>query len=214
MIDKLKMIGYFLISVGIIVFLVHSYNPTSTSGGMLLSPISDYTPKVPDKKINLNSIHAGSFKNFPMVAPKAGLQQIFNNLKAHANITAPLLLRIEMTPIPNAFMQSTGILVVTSGELTECHRGTDCLAATIGHELGHWKLGHVQGHTYAPKQMEKDADLFGTALATKSGYECRAGADYFTQRIEKYGDDDGGTDHPRDSDRVTYMNDLCDKLGK
>lgn len=117
----------------------------------------------------------------------------------------------------NAMMSPDGTLLVTRGTLTfaENKHNRDIVAAAIGHELGHWMLGHLSGNDYSPRQQELDADAFGTRISTRAGYECRAGAIFFSYLAQfdpGRGDEDGI--HPPHKLRIRLMNEMCDEMGK
>jgi len=131
---------------------------------------------------------------------QARAQRIYNQIKA------------EMPPEERSALNGVKVLVPLEGETAWARArfndreitldvGTfwdlsdDCLAYTIGHEIGHmvWAFGPQKNwsnpkiknplrNLSAPqsRQMEMDADVYGALLAYRLGYDRRKAFDHFT----------------------------------
>ncbi len=105
----------------------------------------------------------------------ADVQNIYNNLQKYTGLpgTLPALV-IQDNPLINAWI-SEGGLVITTG-IIKFVKNKDQLAAIIGHEMGHYMLGHLRNELTDDSRMhEANCDKIGIELMLRAGYNpCEA----------------------------------------
>lgn len=161
----------------------------------------------------------GAASTAQALQPTSEGKKIFENLRDRAEVKPGVIrLKIDSDSRANAWMKANGDLVLNSGEIVlMCNRNSDCIAASIAHEIGHWVLGHLKYPDLSnaeSRQEEKEADIYSIGLMVKAGYDCRAAAQYF-QKIQDAGaGSDGQGTHPATGDRIRYLTAECNKYQK
>lgn len=81
------------------------------------------------------------------------------------------------------------------------------IAAVLAHEISHVMLGHHHHHAADISQIEKEmmADMLGTYLMTKAGYNPCQGALRWKNLSERYGDVADSASHPSNSFRYNVV---------
>jgi Zn-dependent protease with chaperone function len=161
------------------------------SVGFRLIDINIINPMAPLSKENIAKIYRDVVK----VSGEAG--------------RAPPLEIVE-NPNINAYASDKGIVIFT-GLIDISDANTVALA--LGHELGHYLLGHTSDkipHEISDiRRMELQADKYGAFLALRAGYDICDGRKMFLKFNELYGDD-MAMDHPSHAFRYDQLNINCD----
>lgn len=132
----------------------------------------------------------------------ADAQEVYDNLLQYTGLPGniPPLFVID-DPQVNAFMSPVG-LVVTTGIL-HFVKDKDELAAVIGHEMGHFVLGHLRGELTDDSRIhEENCDKFGIYLLMRAGYNPCEAKNLWVRMGHSFGDDILTDDHPSPSQRA------------
>lgn len=131
--------------------------------------------------------------------------------KAKAYINWSSLVVTAMTFRDKSIVFHLGLMKMTDRD--------DELALIMGHELAHILNGDLdpRGLTDAEKnidfkaeiQKEIDADILGTILMHRAGFDCRKGANVWRKFIEIHGNITGPY-HPKPLDRLNQIKKVCD----
>jgi predicted Zn-dependent protease len=117
---------------------------------------------------------------------------------------------IEVADVPGSYTNGRGDIYIAKADIALCGRELNCIAFIAAHELGHNVLGHVRGNDYTNIMQEMDSDVYAIQLTKEAGLNPCAGAAFFKKIISIWGDS-GGNTHPRHSQRVKYMEEMCQK---
>lgn len=126
----------------------------------------------------LVSLHITQYKNMDLNERKAVAQDVFIKLQKHSGVGIVFMeLEFSEEDEINAYASPYGIYI-TNGALMFLNN-EDELAAWIGHEIGHYMLGHTDNDFYDGfgdnRIDEANADKFGVYLMVRSGYDiCQA----------------------------------------
>lgn len=157
----------------------------------------------------------------PVIKHSPELQLILNNILEVSN-------KSNRAHKAKAYINWSSNLVTAAARRdrsTVFHRGlmkiTDNdheLALLIGHELAHILNGDL-GHSHwtgelkhdfdMDKYKESQADVIGTILMHKAGYDCHEGAKVWKRYIHRLGDKTGPS-HPKPSERYEKIKRVCD----
>jgi Zn-dependent protease with chaperone function len=142
---------------------------------------------------------------------KAQIAEIYRDVvkvSGEAGRAPPL--EIVENPNINAYASDVGIVIFT-GLIDISDANT--VALILGHELGHYLLGHTSDkipHEISDiRRMELQADKYGAFLALRAGYDICDGRKMFLKFNELYGDD-MAMDHPSNAFRYDQLNINCD----
>lgn len=148
-------------------------------------------------------------------------QLIFDGLQFAAGSAAnKIKLLINTNTVLNAYMDGYARLVIYTGTLNFTIRDRndrDMLAGIIGHEIGHWVLGHLDWHSKCQigtnmdnRNCEREADFYGLKLMTDAGYDCHHMSKFFKDIISTWGNAQiEDSSHPSDLERSIYIEKNC-----
>ena len=142
---------------------------------------------------------------------KAQIADIYRDVvKASGEVGRAPTLEIVDSPTINAYASDAGIVIFTG--LTDISNANS-IALILGHELGHYLLGHTSENiSHGPddvQRMELQADKYGAFLAIKAGYDVCDGRVMFKNLTKMFGDD-MTMDHPSNAFRYDQLNVSCD----
>ncbi len=135
------------------------------------------------------------------------VQEVYNNLVQYTGMAGQIPpLFVLRDPQINAWISPIG-LVITTGILRYVKDKNE-LAAIIGHEMGHFVLGHLRGELKDDSRIhEANCDKFGIYLLLRAGYDPCGAYDLWSRMGHTFGDDIGTVSHPSPSQR-SYSLDL------
>lgn len=146
----------------------------------------------------------------------------------------PIHIAIQKSNAVNVFAREVSgynLIIFTTGFIRQFGNDVDVLAITLGHEMAHHHLGHINnkpkivglvrpesnyprqaktGKATETQRNELDADQAGIEYATHAGYSACGGYRLFSylQKNEIKGDPDSISSHPHNSERIDLANEL------
>lgn len=150
----------------------------------------------------------------------AQVEEVYNKMQKVAGFDTPPL-KIVDDPILNAWTDGESI-TLTTGILSTL-KSEDEIAEVLGHEMAHNILGHVSENksisekdyfdfaddttldeALLSQKHEAAADLYGTALMMRAGYDVCQAPNWF-KLLRTQSGDTLGSDHPGYGFRIWYM---------